>query len=150
MLKQVLRIAIGLICLILVLDALVLVGRGVQYSFTAYHNVLTQADVERPLLPALEAVDMFFMGIAFFIVAIGLAQLFVGDLPFVRNVSFAWLRIDSFGQLKMLFWDTFLVMIFVVYITHLVSATTIGWDQLVLPVAIVLLALSSYLLKLKH
>jgi uncharacterized membrane protein YqhA len=148
--KQVLRIAIGLICLILIVDALLLVGRGIQYSLKAYHNVLTQADVAQPLLPALEAVDMFFMGIAFFIVAIGLAQLFVGDLPFVRNISFAWLRIESFGQLKMLFWDTFLVMIFVVYITHLVSDDDIGWEQLVLPIAIVLLALSSYLLKQKH
>jgi len=36
---------------------------------------LTGAVVERPLLPAREAVDMFFMALSFFIVAVGLVQL---------------------------------------------------------------------------
>jgi len=37
--------------------------------------------IDRPLLPALEAVDLFFLSLAFFIMAIGLAQLFADDLP---------------------------------------------------------------------
>ena len=87
---------------------------------------------------------------ALFIVAVGLSQLFVGDLPFLKSVSFAWLRIESFGQLKLLLWDTFLVTLLVLFVTRLVSAHTIGWDMLVLPIAIALLTISSFLLKQKH
>jgi uncharacterized membrane protein YqhA len=122
----------------------------VRLTYEAYHNVLTGAEIERPLLPALEAVDMFFMALAFFIVAVGLAQLFVGDLAFVKGISFSWLRIESFAQLKMLLWDTFLVTLFVFFVTRVVSAHTHNWDLLILPVAIALLTLSSFLLKLKH
>jgi uncharacterized membrane protein YqhA len=148
--KHVLRFAIGLISLILILDALVLVVRGTLLTAEAYHNALTRPDMERPLLPALEAVDLFFMGLAFFIVSIGLAQLFVGDLPFLRHVSFAWLRIESFGQLKMLLWDTFLVTMLVLFVTRLASAHTIGWEMLIMPAAILMLSIGSFLLKQKH
>ena len=116
--KYILRIAIAVIGIILVLDALVLVARGVQYTWHAYADMFTGAEVERPLLPALEAVDMFFMALAFFIVAIGLAQLFIGDLTLLKDVSFSWLRIESYSQLKLLLWDTFLVTLLVVFLTR--------------------------------
>lgn len=148
--KTILRIAIGLIGLILVLDAIVLVIRGGMETFEAYRTALYHPEVERPLLPALEAIDMFFMAIALFIVAVGLSQLFLGDLPFLKNVSFAWLRIESFGQLKLLLWDTFLVTMLVLFVTRLVSAHTFGWEMLVMPIAIALLTFSSFLLKQKH
>ncbi len=148
--KHLLRIAIGLIGVILVLDALVLVVRGVRETWHAYHDILTGAAVERPMLPALEAVDMFFMALAFFIVAIGLVQLFVGDLPWLRTDHLTWLRIESFGQLKLLLWDTFLVTIMVLFVTRLISAHELNWDLLVLPAAILMLTISSFLLKSKH
>ena len=44
-------------------------------TWHAYRDLLTGAVVERPLLPAREAVDMFFMALSFFIVAVGLVQL---------------------------------------------------------------------------
>ena len=148
--KFILRTTIGLICITLVLNAVVLVLRGLVLTYEGYRNVLFGADVERPLLPALEAVDMFFMALSFLIVAIGLAQLFVGEMPLVRNLSFTWLRIESFAQLKLLLWDTFLVTLLVLFVTRLIAAHTIGWDMLVLPGAILMLTLSSYLLKQKH
>jgi uncharacterized membrane protein YqhA len=90
------------------------------------------------------------MAIAFLILAMGLVQLFLSDLPFVRRMSLSWLHIESFGQLKLLLWDTFLVTLLVSFITQLTSADVIGWDLLVLPVAISMLALGSFLLKQKH
>jgi uncharacterized membrane protein YqhA len=148
--KHILRIAIGLICIILMMNAVALVLRGVWFTYEAYHNVLTGADMERPLMPALEAVDLFFMALAFFIVAIGLAQLFVGEVPFLKHFSFSWLRIENFLQLKLLLWDTFLVTLLVFFVTRMSSAHTIGWDMLVLPAAILMLTVSSFLLKQKH
>ena len=148
--KHLLRIAIGLIGAILVIDAVVLVARGVRETWHAYHDYFTGADVERPLLPALEAVDMFFMALAFFIVAVGLVQLFVGDLPWLRTDNLTWLRIESFGQLKLLLWDTFLVTMMVLFVTRLISTHELDWDLLVLPAAILMLTISSFLLKSKH
>ena len=148
--KHLLRIAIGLIGIILIFDAVVLVVRGVMETWHAYRDFFTGAPVERPLLPALEAVDMFFMALAFFIVAVGLVQLFVGDLPWLRTDHLTWLRIDSFGQLKLLLWDTFLVTIMVLFVTRLISTHELDWDLLVLPAAILMLTISSFLLKSKH
>jgi uncharacterized membrane protein YqhA len=148
--KILLRSTIGLISVILALDALLLIIRGVFLTYEAIHNLLMHPGMARPLLPSLEAIDLFFMAIAFLILAMGLVQLFLSDLPFVRRMSMSWLHIESFGQLKLLLWDTFLVTLLVSFITQLASTDTIGWDLLVLPVAISMLALGSFLLKLKH
>jgi uncharacterized membrane protein YqhA len=126
-----------------------LVARGVMMTAEAYMDMGNPA-LERPLLPALEAVDLFFMALAFFIMAIGLAQLFVGDLPLLKQFSFAWLRIENFIQLKLLLWDTFLVTMFVLFVTRLVRAETLDWSLLVLPSAILMLTISSFLLKQKE
>lgn len=145
--KPVLRAAVMVIGLVLVIDALVLVLRGLWMTYESYHHLLTRPDIERPLLPALEAVDVFFMAIAFFIVAVGLVQLFIGDLPFLKDVSFAWMRVESYTQLKLLLWDTFLVTLLVLFLTRIFAARTMGWDMLILPGAILMLTVSSFLLK---
>lgn len=145
--RLVLRAAVMVIGLVLVIDALVLVCRGVWMTYEAYHHMLLRPDIERPLLPALEAVDVFFMAIAFFIVAVGLVQLFIGDLPFLKDVSFAWMRVESYTQLKLLLWDTFLVTLLVLFLTRIFAARTMGWDMLILPGAILMLTVSSFLLK---
>lgn len=148
--KHLLRIAIGIVGAILVLDAAVLIFRGVVLTSHAYRDILTAADVDRPLLPALEAVDLFFMAIAFLIAAIGLMQLYLGDLRFLQLPQLASMRVENLGQLKLLLWDTFLLTIFVLFVTHLIGAHEFGWKTLVLPGAILMLALSSFLLKSKH
>jgi uncharacterized membrane protein YqhA len=145
--RLVLRVAVMVIGLVLVIDALVLVFRGLWMTYEAYHNLLTRPDIERPLKPALEAVDLFFMAIAFFIVAVGLVQLFIGDLPFLKHVSLAWMRVDSYTDLKLLLWDTFLVTLLVLFLTRIFAARTMGWDVLILPGAILMLTVSSFLLK---
>jgi len=140
--RFVLRAAVMVIGLVLVL-----VGRGLWMTFEAYHDLALHPEMDRPLLPALEAVDVFFMAIAFFIVAVGLVQLFIGDLPFLKDVSFAWMRVESYTQLKLLLWDTFLVTLLVLFLTRIFAAQTLGWEQLVMPAAILMLTVSSFLLK---
>ena len=104
-------------------------------------------EVERPLPPALEAVNMFFMALAFFIVAVELVQLFVGDLSLLKDVSQARMRVDDCARLKLLLWDTFLVMLLVFFITRVFSSDTLGWEALVLPAIILMLTVSAFLLK---
>jgi uncharacterized membrane protein YqhA len=145
--RFILRAAVAIMGVVLVLDALVLVARGLRMTIEAYHHLLTRPDMERPLLPALEAVDVFFMAIAFLIVSVGLVQLFIGDLPFLKDASFAWMRVESYTQLKLLLWDTFLVTLLVLFLTRIFAAQTMGWDMLILPGAILMLTVSSFLLK---
>ena len=145
-LQQVLRVMISVISIILLIDALVLAGRGVLLSVHAYRD-LFDPTVERPLLPALEAVDLFFLALVFIIMAIGLVQLFVGDLRLVRSPALSWLKIDSFTALKVLLWDTFLVTLLVLFVTKLVQVEVMDWSVLILPTAILALTVSSYLLK---
>jgi uncharacterized membrane protein YqhA len=101
-------------------------------------------------VPALEAVDLFFLALVFFIMAIGLVQLFVGEVPLLKSVSFSWLKIDTFMDLKILLWDTFLVTLLVLFVTSLVHAESLDWSIFILPASIFLLTSSSFLLKRKH
>jgi hypothetical protein len=55
--------------------------------------------------------------------------------------------VESYTQLKLLLWDTFLVTLLVLFLTHVFIAESIGWDLLVLPGGILMLTVSSYLLK---
>lgn len=138
-----------MIAVILLLDALFLIARGVMLTLSSYRTFILDPGAERPFLHALEAVDMFFLSLVFFIMAIGLVQLFVGDIGFLRSVSFAWLRIESFTDLKLLLWNSFLVTILVLFITHLIGVEEPDWKTLILPTSILLLAISGYLIK-KH
>ncbi len=148
--KYILRPSIALIAVILLLDAAVLVVRGVMETWHAYHDMLFDPSVERPLVPALEAVDMFFLALVFFIMAIGLVQLFIGELPWLKSASFSWLKIDSFSALKLILWDTFLVTLLVFFVTNVVLKPALDWPDLILPAAILMLTVSSYLLKRGH
>jgi uncharacterized membrane protein YqhA len=147
--KYILRAAIAIIAGILALDALVLVGRGVLLSWHAYSNLFDPL-VDKPLLPALEAVDLFFMALVFLIMAIGLVQLFIGDLSMMKSLSFSWLKIDSFTALKILLWDTFLVTLLVLFVTKVFAEPVMEWEILILPAAILMLTVCSFLLKRKH
>jgi uncharacterized membrane protein YqhA len=81
--------------------------------------------------------------------AIGLVQLFVGEIALLKSVSFSWLKINDFTDLKLLLWHSFLVTILVLFMTHLVRVEEPGWDILILPVSILLLSIGAYLVK-KH
>src|SRR6187401_2708046 len=143
----VLRVLISVISAILIIDSIVLVSRGVLMTWHAYRD-LTDPTIDRPLIPALEAVDLFFLALVFLIMAIGLVQLFVGDIRLVRLPALAWLKIQSFTALKVLLWDTFLVTLLVLFVTRLILVDTINWEVLILPGAILMLTVSSYLLKM--
>lgn len=147
--KYIVRVAITVIASILAVDALVLIIRGVLLSVHTYRD-LFDPTIEKPLLPALEAVDLFFMALVFIIMAIGLVQLFIGDMPILRAVSFPWLKIESFTALKILLWDTFLVTLLVLFVTKVFAEPVMSWDVLILPAAILMLTICSFLLKQKH
>lgn len=147
--KYILRPAISVIVAILLIDALFLIVHGVKMTFGSYWTYIMEPEAERPLLNALEAVDLFFLALAFFIVAIGLVQLFIGEVPMLKSVSFSWLQIKDFTDLKLLLWYSFLVTILVLFMTQLMRVEDPDWKLLILPISILLLSAGAYLVK-KH
>ncbi|MCC7501514.1 MAG: YqhA family protein [Flavobacteriales bacterium] len=147
--KYVLRIFISVISAILLIDSIILVVLGVKSTWHGFHNLLDPS-IPHPMMPAFEAVDQFFMALVLFIMAIGLVQLFIGEIPFMKPASLHWLKIDSFMALKVLLWDTLLVTMLMFFLTQLVNTPVLDWSVLILPTAILMLTLCSFLLKQKH
>lgn len=129
-------------------SAIFMVAGVVQsvHGYTIYikHGV---SEEYHPGVYLLNALDMFLVSIVFMIFALGIMKIFTHyhlpgqDLP-------AWLKIDSFKELKVLLWETILVTLVVFTLTSLVTIKEkLTWDLLVLPVIILLLTASLYLVK---
>jgi uncharacterized membrane protein YqhA len=114
------------------------------YSLFIKHGISAEY---RPGLHLLNALDMFLVSIVFMIFALGIMKIFTHyhlpevDLP-------GWLKISSFKELKILLWETILVTLVVFSLTGLVNTTEkLTWDHLVLPLIILILTASLYLVK---
>ena len=135
---------------VLLIDVAVIVARGVIMSVGAYTRLAEDAS-QHPLLPALEALDLFLFAVVILILAVGLAKLFLGDLPLFSGVELSWLKLDSFSALKLLLWDALLLTLVVFFVADMIAHDMeLNWFSLVLPGSILMLALASFLLKQKH
>ena len=97
----------------------------------------------------LKAVDMFLISIVLYVFAIGILILFTDkELP-VKMPE--WLRVKDFMQLKIILWEAILTTLVVSYLASLASANFKGIPlseaDLIIPGAILLIALSIYFLK---
>jgi uncharacterized membrane protein YqhA len=127
---------------------------GARYSIEGWSNLYRRfflgEDVPNARLPLLESLDWFLVALVFLIFSLGIAKIFIGyagtneDLP-------EWLRIDSFKELKVLLWETILVTLVVWSISTIARRLeTLGWDALVLPVVVFVLAAGLYLMRGKE
>ncbi len=103
----------------------------------------------RPGLMIMESVDIFLLALVFLVFAIGIIKLFVPDAHQaikVRNLH--WLKIENFTDLKMLLWEAVLTTLVVFFITGYVhNEDHIDWKIMILPVSILLLAISYFIMK---
>jgi uncharacterized membrane protein YqhA len=101
----------------------------------------------------LRGVDLFLIAIVFFVFSLGLMILFNNkDEETVLPVNFPdWLKVKNFIQLKVLLWEAVLTTLVVSFLTGLVnerlSGNVIAVTDLILPGAILLIAVSLYFLK---
>ncbi|MCW5696810.1 MAG: YqhA family protein [Bauldia sp.] len=110
------------------------------------HHV-TQVTVQ-----VLEAVDSFLFGVVLVIFAYSIAIGFVFRLP-PRMIAVlpSWMKISGVGQLKQILAEVVVVVLVVIFARVVVeSGGRFEWVMLVLPVSIVLLAGSIWLLELGH
>ena len=98
----------------------------------------------------LKAVDLFLMAIVFFIFSLGFLILFSPETLLPLKLP-EWLRIKNFMQLKAILWEAILTTLVVSYLSGLAEQKVQGLpntvDNLILPGAILIIALSLFVLK---
>lgn len=136
-----------------VLAALLMFLVGFAYLFHAAQYVLAGGHAGRHpstyvMGSLLEAADAFLFGIVFVFFAYAVAIGFVFQLPerFVRRLP-SWMRVES-GELRRLLYEMVLVGLIVIFAAiALEEQERLDWADLVLPVAVMLLTVSSRLLR---
>ncbi len=140
--------------IIALLDAMAYLVMGARIALHAYVHLLDAPSVTptrtRPGLELLHSLDFVFVSLVLIVLGLGIAKLFLlapdskahSELP-------AWLRIDSIGELKVLLWETILTTLLIAGLSQLIEGlfTTLDWAILMIPIAILILALSLFFMK---
>jgi len=98
----------------------------------------------------IKSIDAFLIALVLLIFSYGVYVLFIG----FKNESsdlFKWLDISSVGHLKNTLAEVIIVILFVKFLeVALLNLDNLAWEILILPVSILLLALSLKFLELRH
>ncbi len=125
---------------------------GVLRAFQAYHLLLRPEALQGKDPPGVhiaESVDALLFSLVLLVLSLGTAGLFLThtddgaktDLP-------QWMRIKSLTELKLLLWEAIMATLVVAAASGFIAAMpNLEWKHLVLPVAILVLAISYFLLK---
>jgi uncharacterized membrane protein YqhA len=147
------RYVVVVIVLFNVLNAVTFIVLGAQSAVVAYGHVLKGHPAEganRPGLELLHSLDLFFVAIVLMVLALGFAKLFLLHPTPEQNAALpAWLRFESIRELKVLLWETILTALLILGLSQLTATLFVkpDWDVLILPAAILVLALSLYFMK---
>jgi uncharacterized membrane protein YqhA len=144
------RYLAGAVALVFAVHAAGFLALGVLRAFQAYRLLLGPKRAEdTPGVHIAESVDALLFSLVLLVLALGTASLFLtaggedgkADLP-------GWMRIKSLTELKMLLWEAILATLVVAAASSLIAALPqLEWKLLVLPLAILVLAVSYFLLK---
>jgi hypothetical protein len=103
--------------------------------------------VTRPGIHIIEAVDTFLFSIVILVLGGGIFKLFVGNENTFKN-SLVFSKIKSFMDLKVLLWETLLLTLTVwCSLGFFEHPEDLHYEQLILPVTIILLALALKFMK---
>jgi len=99
----------------------------------------------------IQSIDAFLIALVLMIFAVGVYKLFIRENEPTDSAIFAWININSVQQLKRILVELVVVILFVKFLeVALVNLDSLEWEMLVLPAAILLLALSVKFLELKQ
>ena len=145
-------IGIPVICSFII--AIIFLGLGVYETVLGIEGIIKgQVHTEAaPGLKLVESLDLFLIGFLFLIFSIGFAQLFIPKpsklMNIIDSITPQWLRVENFTQLKIILWDTVLTTLVVLFIEDIVRANgEYVWELMVIPIAIVFISFSRYLIK---
>jgi uncharacterized membrane protein YqhA len=147
------RYIVVVIAFFAILHALAFLVMGAKTAVKAYGHLLserTDGETARPGLELLHSLDFLFVAMILLVLALGIAKLFLLDPKADATADLpVWLRIDSVSELKVLLWETILTTLLILGLSDL-TATVFGkpdWTILLMPVSILVLALSLYFMK---
>lgn len=114
-------------------------------------NGLVHTDAT-PGINLFEALDIFLIGFLFLIFSIGFSQLFMPKsskfMEVVESITPEWLKVKNFTQLKLILWDTVLTSLVVKFVGDAFRLHgNYDWTLAIIPVTILLISLSRFLLK---
>jgi uncharacterized membrane protein YqhA len=144
------------VVVVAILHAMAFLFMGTQAAVTTYWHILDgQLDPgsDRPGLELLHALDALLVALVMILLAVGVAKLFLlphhEGHPEGHSRSLPrWLDIESFSDLKYVLWETILLALLVFGLSSLsADVEQLTWSSLVIPAAILMLALSLFLMK---
>jgi len=102
---------------------------------------------ERPGILILLSVDTLLFALVILVLGGGIFKLFVGDEHTFKD-TMVFAKLESFKNLKILLWETILLTLTIwCALNYLLVPDKLEYNQLILPVTIVLLALALKLIK---
>ena len=129
------------------INSLFFLWNGVVHAFEGYVAILGHTETARPGLHFVESFDMFMIAFMFLIFSFGMMRIFTHYHVNDENLP-AWLRIDSFKELKILLWETILLTLVIVTISEVIKKLDhLTYEVLFLPGVILLLSLSLFIVR---
>ena len=147
------RLLVYIIIFFTILNSIVFVGIGIYFTVEGVLGMI-QGDLNSDAHPGiliLESLDVFLIALVFLIFAIGIAELFLpkGEKERFLKVP-TWLDVKNFTELKLVLWEAVLTTLVVFFVSALIKQEDhYGWELLIIPISIILLSLSIFIIK-KH
>ena len=131
------------------INSLCFIAMGVSRSikgYRAYFNAdFLNVKQHHPGIYLFEALDAFMISLVFMIFAMGVARLFIFDKTEGKRLP-KWLDVNNLGELKILLWRTILFALVTFAVTDFLKKPTASWEALILPIFILILAASLFLI----
>ena len=131
--------------------AIAFLAMGTHVAVRAYTHLFDESPAigSGSGLELLHSLDFLFISMVLLVLSIGVAKLFLVQPTFDDAKLPAWLRVHSISELKVLLWETVLTTLLIVGLSDLTTAlyAKLTWTALVMPIAILLLALSLHFMK---
>jgi uncharacterized membrane protein YqhA len=147
------RFVIILVVGILFLNSIFFIIGGTVYSVKGYieftKNGFIPSPTLNPGLNILKGLDTFMLAIIFIIFGLGIARLFLFNKAPDDQIP-TWLRFHEMKGLKIILWETILVTLVIYCLQILLTHKELVLELLILPGAILLLALALFLVRWKE
>ncbi len=140
------------IVVISILHSVAFLVMGTRVAVQAYWHMFQEpaSAMSRPGVEILHSLDFLFISLVLMVLALGIAKLFFLQLSPTDVSSLPnWLRIESISELKIMLWETILTTLLIVGLSDLIRDlfSPLAWSALILPVAILILAVSLFFIR---
>jgi uncharacterized membrane protein YqhA len=147
------RYIILLPVIILFLNSVSFIIGGAVLSIKGYiefaQNGFIPNESYRPGMLVMKGLDAFMLAIIFIIFGLGISRLFLFTDTDDEQIP-SWLRFNEMKGLKVLLWETMLVTLVIYSLQLLLTSKTQSTELLILPGAILLLAIALFFVRWKE